>query len=256
MQGGVGSQATGMQSQVSGQGVPSLQSSINTSGLPSYGINPGESYTDAIMRRLNPQMQQESASEEARLANQGIGLGSSAYRNAKDIFNQKQNDMLTSAQVQGMGVGLQANQQQFGQNASQAQLANQANQQQFGQNATQAQLANQVNQQQYNQQLQDAQLANQVNQQGFQQEAYNQMQPINVINALRTGSQVTNPSYANVPQQAQTGGADILGATQAGYNAQLGAVNAKNAASGNFMGGLMGLGGAAMMSPAGTFDKW
>ena len=340
MQGGVGNQATGMQSQVSGQGVPSLQSTVNnpnlqtslntsglpsiksnidTNGLPSYGINPGESYSDAIMRRLQPQIAQQSASEEARLANQGIGLGSSAYKTAKDIMGQRQNDLLTSAQVQGMGVGLQANQQQFGQNAAQQQaqnaaqaqgynqalssgqfgnqaantqfgqnlnaqqlqnqaaaqnnalaqsnaqfgnqaagqqfqqnlsaadLANQANQQQFGQNATQAQLANQVNQQQYNQQMQNAQLANQVNQQGFQQETYNQMQPINVINALRTGSQVTNPSYASVPQQANTAGADILGATQAGYNAQLGAVNAKNAASGNFMGGLMQVGTTAAM---------
>ena len=82
------------------------------------------------------------------------------------------------------------------------------------------------------------------------------MQPINVINALRTGSQVTNPSYASVPQQANVGGADILGATQAGYNAQLGATNAQNAASGGLMGGLMQLGGAAMMSPAGTFANW
>ena len=396
MQGRVGNQATGMQSQVSGQGVPSLQSivnnpnlqmstganqlaggnvtnpnvqtslnlagvpslksnidqygqiqnQINTSGLPSYGINPGESYSDAIMRRLQPDLERQRSSEEARLANQGIGLGSNAYSTAKDILGRQQNDAMTSAIVQGMGVGLQANQQQFGQNAAQQQainaaqaqgfgqnaaqtqaqnaanaqayqqalasgqfgnqaagqqfgqnlsaqqlqnqaaaqnnalaqsnaqfgnqaagqqfqqnlsaadLANQANQQQFGQNATQAQLANQINQQQYNQQLQNAQLANQVNQQGFQQESYNQMQPINVINALRTGSQVTNPSYARVPQQANTAGADILGATQAGYNAQLGAVNAKNAASGNFMGGLMNLGGAAMMSPAGTFAGW
>jgi hypothetical protein len=74
------------------------------------------------------------------------------------------------------------------------------------------------------------------------------MQPINVINALRTGAQVQNPTYANVPQQAQVAGPDILGATQAGYNAQLAGVNAQNAASGNFMNGLMSLGGAAIMA--------
>jgi hypothetical protein len=109
-------------------------------------------------------------------------------------------------------------------------------------------LANQVNQQQFGQGLSNAQLQNAAQQQGFTQEAYNQMQPINVINALRTGAQVQSPSYANVPQQANVAGADILGATQAGYNAQLGAVNAQNAASGNFMGGLMNLGGAYLMS--------
>ena len=327
-----------------------IQNSINTSGLPSYGINPGETYSDAIMRRLQPDLERQRASEETRLANQGIGLGSNAYSTARDILGRQQNDAMTSAIIQGMQTGLQANQQQFGQNAAQqaasnaaqaqgfgqnaaqtqaqnaanaqayqqalssgqfgnqaagqqfgqnlsaqqlqnqaaaqnnalaqsnAQFANQAANTQFGQNVTAAQLANQAaaqntgnaanlaafqnagvgqqfnqglanaqlgnqaNLQAYNQQLQNAQLQNQAQQQGFTQAAYNQMQPINVINALRTGTQVQNPTYANVPQQAQVAGPDILGATQAGYNAQLGAVNAQNAASGNFMSGLMNAG--------------
>lgn len=67
-------------------------------------------------------------------------------------------------------------------------------------------------------------------------------QPLNELNALRTGSQVTNPTFSNVPQQATTSGADMLGATTAGYNAVLGATNASNAASANTMNGLMGLG--------------
>jgi len=411
-----------------------IQNSINTSGLPSYGINPGETYADAIMRRLQPDLERQRASEETRLANQGIGLGSNAYSTARDILGRQQNDAMTSAIVQGMQTGLQANQQQFGQNAAQqaasnaaqaqgfgqnaaqtqaqnaanaqayqqalssgqfgnqaagqqfgqnlsaqqlqnqaaaqnnaanlanagftnqalsnqfgqnlsanqfanqvgqqnnanalanAQFANQAAGQQFGQGATaaqlqnqaaaqnnalaqsnaqfanqaantqfgqnvsaaqlanqaaaqntgnaaqlaafqnagvgqqfnqglaNAQLGNQANLQAYNQQLQNAQLQNQAQQQGFTQAAYNQMQPINVINALRTGTQVQNPTYANVPQQAQVAGPDILGATQAGYNAQVANVNAQNAASGNFMNGLMGLGGAALMAPVGTFS--
>lgn len=252
-------------------GMPALKTSIDTQGLPSYGINPGETYSDAIMRRLQPQLEGQRASEEARLANQGIGLGSSAYSNAKDILGRQQNDALTSAIVQGMGVGLQANQQQFGQNAAQQQAINAANAQAYQQALASGQFGNQAaaqntgnaanlaafgNQgigQQFQQGLANAQLGNAAQQQGFQQEAYNQMQPINVINALRTGSQVQNPSYAATPQQAQTGGADILGATQAGYNAQVAATNAQNAASGGFMGGLMGLGGAALMAPTGTF---
>jgi hypothetical protein len=166
---------------------------VDTSKLPSYGINPGETYSDAIMRRLAPQIAQQSEMSDAQLANQGIAQGTEAYNNAKRQLSQQQNDLLTSAQIQGMNTGLSANQQ------------------------------------------------------AFQQEAYNQMQPINVINALRTGSQVQNPSFANTPNQAQTAGADILGATQAGYNAQLANVNAQNAASGGFMSGLMGLGGAGIM---------
>ena len=79
------------------------------------------------------------------------------------------------------------------------------------------------------------------NQQAFTQQAYNQMQPINVINALRTGSQVANPNYVNTPQQANTAGPDLLGAAQAQYQGQLAQTNANNAASGGFMGGLMNL---------------
>lgn len=287
-----------VQSSLDLSGMPALKSSIDTQGLPSYGINPGETYSDAIMRRLQPDLERQRAAEEARLANQGIGLGSNAYSTAKDILGRQQNDALTSAIVQGMGVGLQANQQQFGQNAAQQQAQNAANAQayqqalasgqfgnqaagqQFGQNLNAAQLANQAaaqntsnaanlaafgnqgigqqfqqglanaqlgnqaNLQTYNQQLQNAQLQNQAQQQGFQQSAYNQMQPINVINALRTGSQVQSPSYAQNAQMPQVAGADLLGATQQGYNAQLANVNAQNAASGGFMSGLVGLAGA------------
>ena len=162
---------------------------VDTSILPSYGIDPGQSYQDAIMSRLSPQMARENEMSDAQLANQGIAPGTEAYNNAKTLLQQGQNDRLTSATTTGMNMGLAANQQ------------------------------------------------------GFQQQAYNQMQPINVINALRTGSQVTNPSYANVPQQAQTAGPDILGATNAQYTNQLNATNAANQGSSNLMGGLMGLAG-------------
>ena len=329
-----------------------IQNAINTSGLPSYGIDPGQTYSDAIMKRLQPQIAQQSAQSDAQLANQGIARGTEAYNNAKRDLTQGQNDMLTSAIINGMNTGLQANQQQFGQNAAQqaainnaqaqgfgqnaqqasfqnaanqqgynqalglgqfynqaagqqfgqnlsaqqlanqaanqnnalaqsnAQFANQAANTQFGQNLSaqqlanqaaaqntgnaanlaafqnqavgqqfnqglaNAQLGNQANLQGFNQQLQNAQLQNTAQQQGFTQAAYNQMQPINVINALRSGTQVTSPQFTNTPLQAQTAGPDLLGAASQGYNAQLGAVNANNAATGNFMGGLMGLGGA------------
>lgn len=174
---------------------------VDMSKLPSYGINPGETYSDAIMRRLAPQIAQESEMSDAQLANQGIAQGTQAYENAKRQLAMSQNDRQLAAITSGMNVGMGANQQ------------------------------------------------------AFQQEAYNQMQPINVINALRTGSQVQNPSFANTPNQAQTAGPDILGATQAGYNAQLAATNAANASKGGFMSGLMGLGGAALMSPTGTFTS-
>jgi hypothetical protein len=75
---------------------------------PLYGINPGETYSDAIMRRLSPQIAQQKESQTAALANQGIVPGTQAYDNAMRTFNQQQNDLLTSAQIGGMQTGLQA----------------------------------------------------------------------------------------------------------------------------------------------------
>lgn len=97
-----------------------LQNLTNTSlqGLqqslqnPAYGINPGQTYSDAIMQRLAPQLAQQSESNTAALANQGIVPGTQAYENAMRTFQQGQNDLRTSAQIQGMQTGLQAQQLQ------------------------------------------------------------------------------------------------------------------------------------------------
>jgi hypothetical protein len=165
--------------------------------LPSYGIDPNQSYTDAIMARLQPQQQMQQKQFDAQMANQGIPVGSEAYQNAARQFQQGQNDQRTSAVVGGMQTGLQANQQQYAQNLGKYQL------------------------------------------------------PLSVANSLKG---LANPNYINPAQQATTTGADILGATQAGYNANMGAYNAQQAQQAGMMGGLMGLGGtlgaAYMLAPA------
>jgi hypothetical protein len=64
------------------------------------------------MQRLQPQLAQQTQSQTAALANQGIVPGTQAYDNAMRTFQQGQNDLLTSAQIQGMNTGLQAQQLQ------------------------------------------------------------------------------------------------------------------------------------------------
>lgn len=73
-----------------------------------------------------------------------------------------------------------------------------------------------------------------------------QNQPLNMLNAVRTGSQVTNPTFTNVPQQQFTPGPDLLGAATAqnGYN--MGLYNSKVAGNNSTMNGLFGLGAAAI----------
>jgi hypothetical protein len=173
------------------------QNPFTGGNLPSYGINPGETYSNAIMRRLQPTQTQQSQMSDQQLANQGIMPGSEAYNNAKRLLAQSQNDQLTSAIVGGMNTGLQANQQQYGQNLT----------------------------------------------------TYNNA----LANALGIKSLAT-PNYINPAQQQTTTGADILGATNAQYQNQLASYNASQAKNSNALSGLFGLGGAALMSPTGTFS--
>ena len=97
------------------------------------------------------------------------------------------------------------------------------------------------------------------NQNAYNQAMTNYNMPLNTLSALRTGAQVQNPTFQNVPQQATTGGADILGATTATGNYNLAGSNASNAAQSNFNSGLMGLGGtlgaASIMSDIRTKEN-
>lgn len=70
-------------------------------------------------------------------------------------------------------------------------------------------------------------------------------QPLNELNALRSGSQVINPTFSNFAQQGATGGTDYLGAANAQYGAANNAVNAGNALNANFWNGLIGSGASA-----------
>lgn len=79
--------------------------------------------------------------------------------------------------------------------------------------------------------------------------------PLNEINALMSGSQVSNPfAVPNAAQNTQVAPAPIFGAAQAQYGADLGAYNAQQAGMGNIMSGLFGLGSAAIKAPTGTFS--
>lgn len=120
---------------------------------------------DALFARMNPQLTQDRTALETSLANQGIRVGSDAYRAAMGDFNQQSNDarygaILNAGQEQSRLVGLensraifqnQAQQQAYDQAMGRGTFANDAQAQRFGQNATSAQFANQAQQQQYGQ---------------------------------------------------------------------------------------------------------
>jgi hypothetical protein len=170
-----------------------LDKPFDTSQLPTTGFNPSQSYQDAYMQRLQPQIAQGREALNTQLANSGIPVGSEAYKRAMMSQGQKENDLLAAATTQGFGVGQQARQS------------------------------------------------------ALQEQAYLRNEPLNTLSAVRTGAQVQGPSFVNSAQQATTAGADLLGAQQMGYNAQLGASNAQNAANNAMTQGLFSLGGAGLI---------
>jgi hypothetical protein len=88
----------------------------------------------------------------------------------------------------------------------------------------------------------------QARQSALQEQAYLRNEPLNTLSAVRTGAQVQGPHLCKpCPCKQTTAGADILGATQMGYNAQMGDFNAKQAAQANLNQGLYSLAGAGMM---------
>lgn len=71
-------------------------------------------------------------------------------------------------------------------------------------------------------------------------------QPLNELNALRTGSQVTNPQFSQQPGMANVGGPNYLGAAQSQYGGALNGYNAQVGQQNSFMNGLFGLGAAGI----------
>lgn len=87
-----------------------LATPFDTSKLPSTGFNPSQTYQEAYMQRLQPQIQQTRDALQQQLANKGIDIGSEAYDRAMMQQAQRENDLLAAATTQGFGVGQQARQ--------------------------------------------------------------------------------------------------------------------------------------------------
>ena len=257
-----------------------VQRQINTNGvapIPAADAQARQHAEDtayqAATSRLDPQWQQAQQAQQTQLMNQGVAPGSEAYNNAMRVFNQGRNDAYQQAQAnavnQGLtnqqaqfGMGLAANQTGFGQAQGMGQFANtaqgQANAQnlaaagfgnqaglsQFGMGQQNAGLNNQVGQQQFQQGLANANLGNAASQQQLQQQAYLRSLPLNELNSLRTGAQVTNPQFQPY-QGSQIGQTPVFQGAQAQGTANQNLYNQQAASAGQFNSGLMSMLGTA-----------
>lgn len=227
--------------------------------------------TDAMMQRLQPYLDKNRDALNTRLANQGITNGSEAWKWDQDALNRSENDQRIAALLAGdqeqqnlfnnamgirqQGVGEAVNQgnlfnmaqtNTFNQGLANADLANSAQQQQFNQNLAAMNAANQAQEAQFQAGLASSQFQNQARQQAIQEADYFKNQPLNMLNALRSGNQVQMPTFGNVTAGAQVNSAPIYQATNDQYQAALRNYQTQMAGYSGLMSGLGSLGGAAV----------
>lgn len=256
--GGKASQVGLPQYQQFGSG-PNLQTSVGNAGdiTKSYDVDFDTSrYEQALMDRLNPQLERDRAALETRLVNQGLQPGSEAYNRAIDEASRQSNDarisaILNAGQEQSRLAGLArdqasfqnaAQQQQFGQNVTAAGFGNDAQQQMFQNQSTTTAANNALKDQTFNAQTAKFNLQNQERAQYLNELYAKRNQPLNEITALMSGAQVNAPNF--VPTQSNPmPTVDYAGLVQQDYANKLGAYNQKQANMQSLFGGLLGFGG-------------
>ena len=126
-----------------GPTAPGLQGQLDTSNLAAMPVNAGMTAQQAIMSRLDPQLQRQRAQLETQLANQGLVRGGEAFNAAITEQQQQENDLRTQAALQGLNLDMAARQQGLGEAQALGGFANQAALAGFGagQQATAAQNA-------------------------------------------------------------------------------------------------------------------
>lgn len=191
--------------------------------------------TEALMSRMRPELERQRKSRETVLANQGINMGSEAYSRDQQILGQNEND----AFMQSILAGTQEQQRQFG-NAMD--LRNQG----FNEQKNMMDTYNLAQEAEFNQGLAGAQFGNAARSQAIQEADYFKNQPLNMLNALRSGNQTNMPQFGNVATGATIAPAPVYAATNDRYNAEMQAYEQKMANQSALLGGLAGLGGAAI----------
>jgi hypothetical protein len=216
---------------------------------------------DALMARLNPQIERDRAAQEASLANRGIRMGSTNYDVAQDQFGRNVNDarlgaILNAGQEQNRLQQLDLNAGTFQNNAQNQNYQQTSTNAGFGNAARQQMFQNQTGTTAANNALQDSEFANsraifdaQNTQRGqaLNERLTTRNQAINENIGLATGSQVQMPQFGPTPQTG-VGGTDVAGITQGAYNGQMAQYGQQMGQYNSTMGGLFGLGANALMA--------
>jgi hypothetical protein len=183
------------------QGLAQRPTSLPGSG--DYGAQ-RDAVTNALIARMNPELDRQEESLRTRLANQGLEIGGEAANRELFNFGQTRNDALISALLAG------------GTEQSRMQSMD----------------------------LNAANYANRARDAGLQEQAFLRSEPLNTLNALRTGNQVSMPNFTST-SSASVQAAPIYDAVADRYQAELQNFQTRMQGYNALMGGLAGLAGSA-----------
>jgi len=263
---------TDARNQAIGQGTAAAQGMFGMGlqsaqfGNTSLGQQFGQNVTAQQLANASAQQNNQNAQVNMGLTNQAYGqqfgqnLQAGQFGNAGVAQNNQQyinaGNFANAAQAQQYGQNLSnmeaantAETQAFGMNLQNANLKNQVKDTEFNQNLQSNQLTNQVKDTLFNQNLQSNQLNNQASNQQLAQNQAIQQNPLNILQALRTGAQLNT---ANLPavgvsqpgQLANWQGADMLGAALAENQFNMGQYNAQMASNAQLRSAALGATGA------------
>jgi hypothetical protein len=207
------------------------------------------------MERLAPYLQRQREAQDARLATQGITQGSEAYNWDRDTLNRSENDQRIAALLAGdqaqqslFNNALASRQQGVNEAISQGNFGNASQAQEFAQNQQGLLNRNTAAQGNFAQGLASAQFQNAARGQAIQEADYFKNQPLNMLNALRSGNQVQAPTFGNVSAGAGINAAPVYQASADQYSAAMAKYNADLQARSGVLGGITNLGSAGILA--------
>jgi len=228
---------TPFQGQINTAGFNPFQGQVNTAGISPFALDPTMSGEEAIYgrhrARLDPRFQQEESDLRNTLANRGLFAGGEAFNRELGNFGRYRNDAYEQARRDAITQGIQ--------------MGNQQRQQQFGEQQAQAGFANQARGQMFNEAGAQAALANAGRTQEIQERAFLRNIPLNDVAALMGTGQVNLPQFGAIPQVG-VAAPDYQGAVANQYAGQLSAYNQNQANRAGLTNALIGAGTSAAIA--------
>jgi hypothetical protein len=211
---------------------PALQTGLSGAADPAALKQAQDATYNQMTSRLDPQWNNAQEQYQSQLVDQGIPQNSEAWNRAMDDFTRQRTDAYQSANNAAVSSGNDLQQQLFGQGATAGQFANTAQNQAFQQLLSSAGFTNSALGQNFAQADTAAQFQNQARAQSLSDLLMQRNQPLNEVNAVKSGAPMT-PQFGQTNQVAGPAGAPNMGSLygqqyQAGldqYNAQAGQTN-------------------------------